>query len=117
MKNIKQILNNILNIFIVSIAYFIIFRLVALSTYTLFPKFNEKRVLENGKPTMLVEAILELGLITVIIYIIREILIYSFSSFNISYIDAHDKFVFIVLAPALYFGNSDLKKKLDYGLS
>lgn len=113
----KSILSNIISIFVISIVYFIILRLVALSTYTLFPKFDDKKVSEKGKTTMLVESLSELGLITVMIYIIRAVLIEVMFSFGIFYSHTYENFVIIVLNPALYFGNTDLKKKLDYVLS
>ena len=113
----KHILSTIISIFVISIVYFIILRLVALSTYTVFPKFDEKRVSEQGKATMLIESLSELGLITVVIYIIRTVLIEVIFSFGTFYTDAYEKFVIIVLNPALFFGNTDLKKKLDYVLS
>jgi hypothetical protein len=113
----RLFLKNMANIFLLTIVYFIIIRMTALTTYNLFPKFNEATVYEKGKFIVILETLAELGLIAVIIYIIRAVLIEVVYSLNIFYSDEYEKFVIIVLNPALYYGNSDLRKKLEYVLS
>lgn len=113
----RVFLKNMTNIFLLTIVYFIIIRTTALITYNLFPKFSEDTAYEKGKFIVMLETLAELGLIAVIIYIIRGVLIEVVYSLNIFYSDDYEKFVIIVLNPALYYGNSDLRKKLDYVLS
>jgi hypothetical protein len=120
MNSIEYHFKHIINIFLLSIFYFIIIRLVSVLTFKIFPKFklDDTKNKSKQKIKILTESLIELGIIGSIIYIIRTILEYygdKFASYKFS--NEYEKYIIFVLNPALFSGPSHLKNKLDYVLS
>lgn len=118
-KYVANISTNAISIFFISIMYFLVIRLVSTITYKVFPKYDEGKSKERRKNILLLEALSELGLIAVIVYLLRTSLIELMTTFNIVYSNnyEYEKYVIFVLNPALFSGPSDLKKKLDFVFS
>lgn len=112
MVGIKEISYKLVKIFGLSIIYFVLLRLIAMSTYTMFPKFETENVKKYSKLILLVESLIELGVIAMIIFVVRIVLLNNMKDY-----EEYEKYLIFVLNPALFSGPSDLKKKLDYAFS
>lgn len=105
-------LRKIINVFFFTILYFIMMRIISSTTYLLFPKFVQTEAIEKGKTSILIESLAELGTIGILIYLIRSTL----GMLNLTYLLLYEKYVIFALNPALFYGPSDLKRKLDFAL-
>lgn len=116
-SNIRQHLKNVIKLFFISIGYFIIIRLVAMTTDDMFPKFDSDITHHKDKNIIRMETFGELGVISILIYFIRSVLNNILKTFDMLYFNDYEKYVIFVLNPALFSGPTDLKRKLDYAFS
>lgn len=116
-SNIRQHLKNMVKLFFISIGYFIIIRLVAMATYTMFPKFDSDITHYKDKNVIIIESFGELGVISILIYLLRSVLNNILKTLGMFYFNDYEKYVIFVLNPALFSGPTDLKRKLDYAFS
>jgi nitric oxide reductase large subunit len=112
MNTINILPYTLFRIFGYSIVYFVLLRLIATATYKLFPKFENERMKKDSKNILLIESLIELGVISILIFMLRTVLINKIDDY-----DEYEKYLIFVLNPALFSGPSDLKKKLDYAFS
>lgn len=120
MGYIYETIYHLINLFFISIFYFILIRAISSFTFNLFPKFVRPSVSNiNGSKMvstrLLIEALFELGTISCILYLCRTLFLHYGSLFlTQNYNMDYEKYAIFVINPALFSGPSDLKEKLDY---